>query len=83
MALTYKKIDKSGRITIGAEFANQLARVQQVSGSEFRVTLGEFVPKDEAWLHQNRQALDMVREGLAAAEKGDFVEGPNLDDDEE
>lgn len=81
MPLPIRKTDKGGRLSLGAEYANLLAEVTKVNDSELRVRFGDFVPKDEKWLHENKLAMEMVRDGLAAAKRGDFVEGPDIDAD--
>jgi hypothetical protein len=39
-------------------------------------------PPSEAWLHKSKEALASVKRGLEQARKGEFVDPPDLDEDE-
>ena len=49
------------------------------AGMAFEIELD---PTQEAWLFRNKKALASVRRGLDQARKGEFVDPPDLDEDE-
>ena len=76
-----KNSDSKGRITLGKEFANGTFLFRfNASSNEITLVPAEVVPKQELWLHENKEAMAMVQEGLADAKAGKFVEGPDLDE---
>ncbi len=71
-----KVADSKGRVVLGERFANHTVLVEEVSDTEVRVSLARVIPEREAWLYQNKQALQSVREGLAQARQRDFAPAP-------
>ena len=82
MAATTKTTDSKGRVGLGANVANRLVSVTQVSEAEYVVKLVRAIPEDEAWLYENPRALAAVRNGLRQARDGRLGRGPNLAGDE-
>jgi hypothetical protein len=53
--------------------------VEEIDGTEVRVTLARVVPEREMWLHENRSAAAAVSRGLAEAREGKLTSvGPDL-----
>jgi hypothetical protein len=80
-AETTKVIDGQGRLVLGKGLAGRHAIVEVMNEeqTEFRVRIARVIPEGEAWLYANKDALDRVRAGLEAAQRGDFVDGPDMD----
>lgn len=74
-----KTVDSKGRISLGKEFANRPVIVQYREDGEILIQLARVIPENEAWLYQNEQALNRVRQGLSEAQSQDFsTTTPNL-----
>ncbi len=78
-----KSTDSKGRVTLGKHFANRMVLVRYTSENEAVVKLARVIPEDEAWLHENQEALISVKRGIAEASAGQFAEAPDLDADSE
>ena len=77
-----KTTDSKGRLTLGERFANRTVIVEEIDGTEVRITLARVVPEREMWLHENRAAAAAVSRGLAEARAGKLsAVGPDLADD--
>ncbi len=78
--MTTKTTDSKGRLSLGARFANQTVIVEEIDGTEVRITLARVVPEREMWLHENRSAAAAaVSRGLAEARAGKRTSvGPDL-----
>ena len=73
-----RNTDAKGRLTLGEAYANRTVLVQQ-RGNELIFRLARVIPEQEAWLHDNKEALASVRNGLRQARAGKFAEkGPDL-----
>jgi hypothetical protein len=80
--MTTKLADNKGRIMLGSRFANQMFLIDDADPDRIIITPAVAVPAGEAWLYQNKKALDLVRRGLAQAQERQFSNNPpNLDDD--
>jgi hypothetical protein len=73
-----KNVDSKGRLTLGESFANATVIVESLGEGEVLVKLARVIPQREAWLYDNKAALDAVRRGLNQAAEGQFVAGPDL-----
>jgi hypothetical protein len=76
-----KAADNKGRVALGIRFANRSVIIDQLNETEVIVKLARLIPEREAWLYENAEALNAVREGLAQARAGKLTEGPNIDAD--
>jgi|694.fasta_scaffold64249_3 hypothetical protein len=77
--MTTKTTDSKGRLSLGERFANRTVIVEEIDGTEVRVTLARVVPEREMWLHENRSAAAAVSRGLAEAREGKLTSvGPDL-----
>lgn len=77
-----KTADSKGRVALGKAFAGSTVIVTKVSPNEVRIVKARVIPEDEAWLWENREALDSVRTGLQQAKVQELVEaGPDIDGD--
>jgi len=73
-----RQADSKGRITLGGAFAHRTLLVEE-RDDEIVLRLARVIPEREAWLYENRGALDSVRKGLAQARTGKFARpGPDL-----
>ena len=63
-----KTIGSSGQISLGKEYAGSQVIVDQPSPGVWIIKVGQFVPNNEAWLHEpeTQQKLDKA---IALAEK--------------
>ena len=68
--MTTKTTDSKGRLSLGKRFANRTAIVEEIDGTEVRITLTRVVPEREMPLHGNRSAAAAVSRGLAEARAG-------------
>jgi len=77
-----RKTDSKGRITLGKEFAGYTF-IFKVNTKTNEITLSpaRVIAEHEMWLHKNPAALAAVLQGLEDARAGNFVEGPDLDED--
>jgi len=71
-----KNVDSKGRIVLGKQFANRTAIVQYMDDGEIVIRLARIIPENEAWLYENEQALNLVRQGLKEAQELDFSSNP-------
>lgn len=71
-----RKTDSKGRITLGADFANQTFIVQVLDDGAVLLRPGVVVPAPEAWLFRNPKALSAVIRGLEQSAAGEIVESP-------
>lgn len=77
--MTTKTTDSKGRLSLGERFANRTVIVEEIDGTEVRITLARVVPEREMWLHENRSAAAAVGRGLAEARAGKLPSvGPDL-----
>ncbi len=73
---TTRSVDKKGRLLLGLEMAGATVLVEKMPTGEFIVRPAVTVPAEEAWLFQNKEALESVRLGLEDARSGRFVKDP-------
>jgi predicted transcriptional regulator len=78
--MTTKTADSKGRVTLGQAFANKLIQIHEQADGRLILIPCRAIPEREAWLYENEHALDMVREGLAAAAAGRLVERSDIDE---
>jgi hypothetical protein len=77
--MTTKNTDSKGRLSLGERFANRTVIVEEIDGTEVRITLARVVPEREMWLHENRSAAAAVSRGRAEARAGKRTSGgPDL-----
>ena len=74
-----KQADDRGRVSLGSAFANCTFLVEN-AGDHIVIRPARVIPEREAWLYDNRDALDRVRVGLAQARDRKFAKGPSLDE---
>jgi hypothetical protein len=74
-----KSVDSKGRLTLGESFANHTVLVESQGEGEVLVRLARVIPAREAWLYENKIALDSVRRGLKQAAERQFAKGPDLE----
>ena len=74
-----KSVDSKGRLTLGESFANHTVLVESRGEGEVLVRLARVIPAREAWLYENKVAVDSVRRGLKQAAEGQFAAGPDLE----
>ena len=74
-----KQADDRGRVSLGSAYANCTFLVEN-AGDRIVIRPARVIPEREAWLYENRDALDRVREGLAQARDRKFAKGPSLDE---
>lgn len=57
---TVKTIGSSGQIALGKEYAGRHVLVDEVEAGVWVIKLGDFIPKNERWLHEPevRASLD-------------------------
>lgn len=84
-----RKPDSQGRIAIGKEFAGETYLVDPQSNGDIILRPYIVMPKREAWLFANQDALASVKRGITEAERGDvhdlgsFAQKIGDDQDEE
>ena len=71
-----RSVDKKGRLLLGTELADSTVLVERTEIGEFIIRPAVTVPLEEAWLFQNKKALDSVLRGLEDARLGRVVEDP-------
>lgn len=71
-----KRTDSKGRITLGADFANQTFIVQVLDDGVVFLRPAVVVPAPEAWLFQNPKALSAVVRGFRQSKAGAVTESP-------
>ena len=76
MRMLTKNTDARGRLALGERFANQRFIVTEVSETEIKLEVACVVPAREAWLFQNRQAVESVRRGIEDARAGRLSSNP-------
>ncbi len=74
--------DSKGRISLGSDFAGVkfIARFHERHSVQLQEVVT--IPAYEAWLFKNKKAQASVLRGLEQARKMEFVDPPNLDEDE-
>ncbi len=79
--MTTKTVDPRGRLSLGKAFANRLVIIEEMEGGVIQVTPAQAVPAPEVWLHENRDAMAAVTQGLREASAAQFADAPDLDAD--
>ena len=74
--MTTKTADSKGRVSLGSRFANQTVIVEDVDGTEVRITLAEVIPQREVWLRKNSKAKASVLRGLEQAKSRETAKSP-------
>lgn len=74
-----KQADARGRVSLGSVFANRTFLVE-MSGDCIVIRPARVIPEREAWLYDNKEALDRVRKGLAQARNQQFAVAPSLEE---
>lgn len=65
-----RKLDSSGRLTLGKEKAGEQYEVTEASDGTIVLTPVAVIPKRELWLWQNPEALASVKRGLEQSARG-------------
>ncbi len=76
-----KIADSKGRICLGKEYAGRPVIVSRPEDGVVEIKLAEAIPVKEAWLYKNKEALDALMRGLVQTGRGEFVDGPDLEED--
>ena len=63
-----KTLGSSGQIALGKRFAGRQAIVEELEPGVWIVKVGEFIPDNERWLHENG-VKDKIDRGLAWAKR--------------
>ena len=79
MTTEMKQADGRGRVSLGSAFANRTFLVEK-AGDCIVIRPARVIPEREAWLYENKYALERVREGLAEARNRTFANGPCLEE---
>ena len=80
--MTTKLVDGKGRLMLGSKMAGRMVIVDDSDPEHIIITPAVAIPEKEAWLYQNKEALELVRKGLEQARKGEFSKSPpDLDAD--
>lgn len=66
-----RKLDKSGRLTLGKERAGEQYEVNEAEDGTIVLTPVAVIPKRELWLWQNAEALASVKRGLEQSARGE------------
>lgn len=74
-----RQADERGRISLGTGFANRTFLVER-EGDAIIFRPARVIPEREAWLYENKAALQEVLEGLERAKRREFVKGPDMDE---
>jgi hypothetical protein len=74
--MTTKQVDSKGRLTLGPEFAGSLVIVDDSEPDTIVIRKAVAIPKREAWLYSNNEALAALRRGLEQARNGEFSNSP-------
>ena len=74
--MTTKLVDQKGRMLLGSHLAGRMVLVDDSDPNRIIITPAIAIPESEAWLYENKVALDRVRKGLEQAKQGQFSEAP-------
>ena len=66
-----KRPDSAGRITIGKEYSNRLFAVQHLPNGDILLSPVVVRHEREAWLYDNKEAMESVRRGLEQSARGE------------
>jgi hypothetical protein len=66
-----RKLDNSGRLTLGKERAGEQYEVNEAQDGTIVLTPVAVIPKRELWLWQNPEALASVKRGLEQSARGE------------
>lgn len=75
-----KKIGSSGQISLGKKFAGQHVLIEEIETGVWILKTGQFVPKNEQWLHAEStkkdidKAVDWAEKNPPAASNLDEIE---------
>lgn len=70
-ALDIQRPDAQGRISIGPQNADETYSIERLKNGDILLRPVAVIHKQEAWLFQNREALESVRRGLEQSAVGD------------
>lgn len=71
--MNVKIVDSKGRVYLGSQFAGRMVIIDDTDPGQIIITPAVAIPAREAWLYENKKALDLVRKGLAQAAAGELV----------
>lgn len=76
-------IDNAGRLCLGKENAGKQFKMTTSKTGIIELIPVKVIPEHEAWLYENKEALNAVQEGLEQAKEGKTgALSFNLEDDE-
>ena len=73
-----KQVDNKGRIALDKAYAGSTMLVERQADGTIVLRPAVTVPANEAWLWQNKPALEAVQAGLAEARQRRHAAPPNL-----
>lgn len=56
-----RSVGRNGQITLGKEFAGRLVMIDRAGPGTWTLTMGEFVPDSERWLHEPEARAQLDR----------------------
>ena len=74
-----KTIGRSGQIALGKQYAGQHVLVDEIEPGVWMIKLGEFIPKNERWLHEP-VAKDSLDRAIRWAEEHPETSETDLDE---
>lgn len=67
--LETRRPDSQGRIVIGKQYVNETFSIEPQSNGDILLRPVIIIPKNEAWLYSNREALESLNRGLSDLSK--------------
>lgn len=74
-----KTIGTSGQIALGKQYAGQHVLVDEIEPGVWMIKLGDFIPKNERWLHRP-EASERLDKAIRWAEEHPETAESDLDD---
>ena len=80
--VTTKILDAKGRVTLGTKYAGQTVVIDDSNPGCIIIKPMVMIPAEEAWLYENKEARNLLRQGLKDATDRNFTEAtPDVDGD--
>jgi hypothetical protein len=76
--MNLKLADNKGRVLLGKSYAGATMLAEDLEDRTIIVRPAVTVPVNEAWLWKNKQALEIVKQGLDDARQGRHTTAPDL-----
>jgi hypothetical protein len=77
-----KKIDSKGRLNLGEAFSNKTVIIEERGNGELIIKEAVVIPANEKWLFENKDALNLVTQGIREARSKKFVNDPRTTSDD-